>query len=122
MHDTEQVAETIDRLSRRGVIFAIDDFGTGYSSLSYLRRLKIHHLKIDRSFVADIKRGEGAAIVRAIINLAQNLKLRTIAEGVEDAAERDFLRMQGCDLVQGYLIARPMPLAEFFDYLRSNRK
>lgn len=122
MADTERASEAIRRLTRQGVVFAVDDFGTGYSSLSHLRHLKIQHLKIDRSFVSDLERdADDAAIVRAVINLAQNLRLRTIAEGVETAAQKDFLRMQGCDLAQGYFIAKPMPLEQLLNFLRNWR-
>lgn len=118
MGDTTLAASTIKHLSTMGVLFAIDDFGTGYSSLSYLRRLKIHKLKIDRSFVTDLLQNDDeAAIVRTIIDLAKNLRLKTIAEGVETSEQQDFLRMHGCDLAQGFLIARPMALEDTLQFL-----
>lgn len=123
MEDTALASRSIQQLSGQGVLFAVDDFGTGYSSLSYLRRLKIHHLKIDRSFIADLMHdADDAAIVRAVINLAKNLRLRTVAEGVETAEQREFLRMHGCDLAQGFLIAKPLPLDETLTLLRANRR
>lgn len=120
MSDTEQAIKTISNLTAQGVRFSIDDFGTGYSSLSYLRSLKIHHLKIDRSFVADvISDPDDATIVRAIISLAHSLRLTAIAEGVETEEQLRFLREHGCDMVQGFLLARPMPLAECLAFAKS---
>ena len=102
----------------QGIRLSIDDFGTGYSSLAYLKRFKVDKLKIDRSFVINIARGaEDRAIVQAIIELARGLNLKTIAEGVEDAALAEQLRRMGCDEVQGYLYAKPLPPAEFQQWL-----
>jgi len=102
--------EMLESLHVLGARMAIDDFGTGYSSLSYLRRLPIDTLKIDRAFVRDIPHDpDDSAITAAIIALAQTLKLEMIAEGVETAAQRDFLRAGGCRVMQGYLFSRPQP-------------
>jgi EAL domain-containing protein (putative c-di-GMP-specific phosphodiesterase class I) len=109
MHDAERVTAALAELKRMGLELAIDDFGTGYSSLSYLKRFPIDRLKIDQSFVRDIPSdGEDAAIISAIIGLTRNLGLRTIAEGVETNEQLEFLREQGCDEVQGYLLSRPL--------------
>ncbi len=113
MQRVDEVSEVLRVLRTMGVHISIDDFGTGYSSLSYLKRIPIDALKIDRSFVSDIDsgedgNGEGAEIVSTIIDLAHNLKLRAIAEGVETAGQADFLRARGCDEIQGYLVSRPV--------------
>ena len=119
MHDTTQVAELLDRLDRQGVGLALDDFGTGYSSLANLKRLPLDFLKVDGSFVRDMTTDEqDAIIVRSTIALAHNLGKKVIAEGVEDAAAERLLREMGCDIVQGYHLARPMPLDELIAWIR----
>ncbi|MDO8276200.1 MAG: EAL domain-containing protein, partial [Serpentinimonas sp.] len=111
------------RLKRLGVKLSIDDFGTGYSSLSYLKRFEVDKLKIDQSFVRDLLTDpDDAAIVRAIIQMAASLGLRTIAEGVESAAVAERIAALGCDQAQGYHYARPMPAAAFTDYLQRTAK
>jgi diguanylate cyclase (GGDEF)-like protein len=100
----------LDGLVALGVRIAIDDFGTGYSSLAYLRQLPVHQLKIDRSLVNDVATShEARAIVDAVVGLAHALRMDVVAEGVETEAQRDVLQALGCDLLQGYLFARPMP-------------
>jgi diguanylate cyclase (GGDEF)-like protein/PAS domain S-box-containing protein len=107
--DLETNLRTMDRLKQLGVRLSIDDFGTGYSSLSYLKRLPLDRLKVDASFVRDVAvDADDAAIVTAIIGLAHNLSLHVIAEGVETRQQLDYLRDEGCDEIQGYLLARPM--------------
>jgi diguanylate cyclase (GGDEF)-like protein/PAS domain S-box-containing protein len=119
MNKTADVVNTLQALSAMGARIAIDDFGTGYSSLSYLKRLPIDTLKIDRSFVMDIgDDADDTAIVAAVVAMAQSLKLRVIAEGVETTAQREFLRSQGCDQFQGFLFSRPVPPAEMGALLR----
>jgi diguanylate cyclase (GGDEF)-like protein len=111
--DPHRVRGVIDRLDELGVGFAIDDFGTGYSSLAYLKQLPVQTIKIDRSFVMDMLESESdAAIVRSTIDLARNLGLRVVAEGVETDAMWDALREQGATLAQGYLISKPVSAAE----------
>jgi len=118
MNDRHDVIEKLRRLSAAGVQIAIDDFGTGYSSLSYLQKFPINTLKIDRSFVLAIKTAEEeACIVNAIISMAQGLKLRIIAEGVENRAQLHYLRSLGCDAVQGYLFGKAAPMSELVQRL-----
>ena len=114
MEDFEASRITLARFRNMGLHLAIDDFGTGYSSLSYLKSFPIEVLKIDKSFVRDITTDpDDATIAAAIIGLAHNLRLGVVAEGVETAAQLDFLRAQGCDTVQGYLYSRPVPADDF---------
>ena len=114
LHDTETALETLRALKAIGVKLAIDDFGTDYSSLSYLKRLAADKLKIDRSFIHELAEGaKNAAIVRAIIQLGHILELQVIAEGVETQAQLDFLKANGCDQIQGYLLSRPLAPQDF---------
>nr|WP_247887240.1 EAL domain-containing protein [Azospirillum sp. SYSU D00513] len=116
--DTARATATLNRLRALGVTVALDDFGTGYSSLVYLRRIDIDSIKIDRSFLTDVRPGSrDADLVRQIIRLAQSLRLSVVAEGVETAEHRSFLEEAGCDMLQGYHIARPMPAADLRDWL-----
>ncbi|WP_341643456.1 putative bifunctional diguanylate cyclase/phosphodiesterase [Thauera sp. SDU_THAU2] len=110
--------DTLRRLKALGLRIAIDDFGTGYSSLAYLRRFPIDKLKIDRAFVRDLASdADDAAIVNLIVDLGRILKLKTVAEGVEDHGQLTFLRERGCSEAQGYLFAKPMAPVEFSAYL-----
>jgi diguanylate cyclase (GGDEF)-like protein len=122
MENAEGTISTLQELKKLGVKISIDDFGTGYSSLSYLKRLRIDTLKIDQSFVRNIPHdSEDAAIAILIIGMAQNLKLSVVAEGVETEAQRSFLRSKRCDIIQGYLVSRPLPLHEMTEFLGKNR-
>jgi EAL domain-containing protein (putative c-di-GMP-specific phosphodiesterase class I) len=109
MRNVGQAARILSTLKALDVSVSVDDFGTGHSSLACLRRFPLDQLKIDRSFVQDAAHDEdSAAIVRGIIALAGSLRLQTVAEGVETAEQRDFLRAAGCDLLQGYYFSRPL--------------
>ncbi|MCX7897601.1 MAG: EAL domain-containing protein [Rhodocyclaceae bacterium] len=120
MADPEHAIEQLRRLRHHGVKIAIDDFGTGYSSLAYLKRLPIDALKIDRAFVADLEHDvNDAMICRATVALAKSLRLAVIAEGVETAAQRDFLAAIGCDCLQGYHFGRPAPAETFMAVLQA---
>jgi PAS domain S-box-containing protein/diguanylate cyclase (GGDEF)-like protein len=122
MADPGRAAGVLAGLRAMGVGLSIDDFGTGYSSLSYLQRLPVSELKIDRCFVRDVARNPSdAAIVRATVDMARTLGLRTVAEGVEDEAGLATLRELGCDMVQGYHVGRPMPPAELQARLGADR-
>lgn len=113
MSDAGQTIETLRQLRERGVKISIDDFGTGYSSLSHLKDIPLDALKIDRSFVCDMMTDRNiVAIVKSIIALARNFKLKTIAEGVETEDQASFLRQLGCDEMQGYLFGKPLPAGE----------
>ena len=121
IQDVDNVLAAVKRLKLLGVKLSIDDFGTGYSSLSYLKRFAIDRLKIDQSFVRDLAKDEDdAAIVRAIIQMARSLNLKTVAEGVEDIDILRRLRLLHCDEAQGYYIARPMPADAFAAYLAAH--
>lgn len=110
MSDTAATKRTFERLGEAGVHVSIDDFGTGHSSLAYLRQLPAEELKIDRSFVLDLEHSDDArSIVEAIVQLAHALGLKVVAEGVETERQRELLCALGCDELQGYLFARPMP-------------
>ena len=117
MDDPERAEATLNRLAQRGYKLSIDDFGTGYSSLAYLKRLPVQELKIDKSFVMGMQQSEGdAQIVRSTIDLAHNLGLSVVAEGVEDGAVLQALAALGCDEAQGYHLSKPVPLAALQDW------
>jgi diguanylate cyclase (GGDEF)-like protein len=119
MADPARATALLHQLRDLGVRLSVDDFGTGYSSLSYLKRLPVHEVKIDRSFVIGLaERSEDVAIVRAIVDLGRHLGLEVIAEGVEDRATWDLLASMGCDLVQGWHLGRPMPTGDVVPWLR----
>ena len=114
MDDPQRAEAMLNRLSEQGFKLSIDDFGTGYSSLAYLKRLPVDELKIDKSFVMSMQTDQDdAMIVRSTIDLAHNLGLTVVAEGVENAAILESLRTLACDEAQGYHIARPMQVADF---------
>jgi diguanylate cyclase (GGDEF)-like protein/PAS domain S-box-containing protein len=118
LHDSEANMALLHRMRSLGIKIALDDFGTGYSSLNYLRTFPFDKIKIDRSFVSDLDRREDCrAIVSAVIGLARNLGMVTLAEGVEDSAQLERLRSEGCSMVQGWLFGRAMP-AEHYAALR----
>ena len=113
LSDISQVSDTMMACQGLGVHFALDDFGTGYSSLTHLRRLPAYLIKIDQSFVRDmLEDDDDLAIVQSVIDLAKTFKRKVIAEGVETIAHGEALLKLGCELGQGYGIARPMPAVE----------
>ena len=113
IEDMAEVVERMTTLGALGIRFSIDDFGTGYSSLAYLKQLPLHELKIDRRFVQGLPADrDDVAIVQSMLSIARHLDLRVVAEGVETAAQADFLSNAGCDCLQGYLFGRPAPLGQ----------
>jgi diguanylate cyclase (GGDEF)-like protein/PAS domain S-box-containing protein len=120
MQSVEEARSTLLGLRDLGVLISIDDFGTGYSSMSYLKNFPLDTLKIDRSFITDVSTDpDSAAIARAIIAMAKQLGLNTIAEGVETLAQFAFLQEQKCDQIQGYLVGKPMPVEDVEQFLES---
>jgi diguanylate cyclase (GGDEF)-like protein len=117
VEDMRAAAARLELLDDLGFLIALDDFGTGYSSLSYLHTLPFHTLKIDRRFVGDLRDDRSGTITRAILTLAHNLGIVAVAEGVETDGQRTFLAEAGCDLVQGFLYAPPMPRVAFERFL-----
>jgi EAL domain-containing protein (putative c-di-GMP-specific phosphodiesterase class I) len=120
--DPEVAAEVLARVAAAGVRVSIDDFGRGQTSLGYLSTLPLHELKIDKSFVADLADNPGhAAIVRSVVELGHNLGLQVVAEGVETQAVAAVLASAGCDIAQGFLLARPMPPDQLPAWLDAHR-
>jgi len=119
MGNVNMAVDLLQQIRDLGVSLSIDDFGTGYSSLAYLRRLPLDTLKIDRSFIQDIPTSTpGMDIIQAIIGMAHTLRLRVVAEGVENEQQLAFLRLHGCDFIQGYLLSKPLPLEQLHQFLR----
>jgi len=118
MEDIEYAIGILDKLHKSGIQICIDDFGTGYSSLSYLFRLPVNALKIDRSFICRLDNGESSEIVHTIIDLAHNLGVDVIAEGVETDTQWKILKQMGCDYCQGYLISHPMDGSEVEKFIQ----
>lgn len=123
VQDMERGRNILSEFRNMGLRIELDDFGTGYSSLTSLSKLPLNTLKIDRSLIHALGDDEqGKAIVRAVIAMAKTMSLDTIAEGVETMAQSEFLRKEGCDMLQGFLIAKPMPFKNFLQYLESSQK
>ena len=122
IHNTADAAKVLVSLASLGIRLSIDDFGTGYSSLMYLKNFPIHEIKLDRSFIIDLESsGAGFNIVKATINLAHDLTAVVVAEGVETYETKTMLSDLGCDYIQGYYVAKPMPLPEFIGWLVARR-
>jgi EAL domain-containing protein (putative c-di-GMP-specific phosphodiesterase class I) len=121
LDDPDHAIDNLRRLHSLGCRLAIDDYGTGYSSLAYLRRLPVHELKIDKTFILGMARDTSdAVIVRSTIDLAHHMGLVVVAEGVEDEATVERLRGLSCDMVQGYLLSRPLAAADMVSWMRSS--
>lgn len=120
LEKTERVDEHVNALTRMGIRLSIDDFGTGYSSMNYLKKIRVHALKVDKSFIDDIGIDQdGETIVRTIIALGQSLGLTVVAEGVETIQQARFLISSGCDQIQGYFFAKPLPADRIIPYVRA---
>ncbi len=121
LNDIDNGRTTLKALQEMGIHIELDDFGTGYSSLNMLKNLPINTLKIDQSLINGIETGDhNKAIVRAAIAMARAMSLTVIAEGVETVVQERFLVKEGCDMMQGFRYARPMPLKDFMAYLDEN--
>ncbi|UJP05371.1 MAG: EAL domain-containing protein [Nitrosomonas sp.] len=119
MDDPQKTIESLNTLHQIGVQLALDDFGTGYSSMSYLKQMPINCLKLDRTYVKDIETGPSdAAVCAASISLAHNLGLEVVAEGVETAKQIEYLKILGCDKIQGYYFSKPLPPAEAENFIK----
>jgi EAL domain-containing protein (putative c-di-GMP-specific phosphodiesterase class I) len=120
LRNVDDTTACMKRFRAAGLTLSIDDFGTGYSSLGYLRHFPVDALKIDRSFVKDLHTSsDSAAICAAIIAMARELKLKVVAEGVENTQQLEFLRKHRCDQAQGYLLSKPIPIAALEELLRT---
>jgi EAL domain-containing protein (putative c-di-GMP-specific phosphodiesterase class I) len=117
MSDPGRTLPILHRLDALGVRLAIDDFGTGYSSLAYLRQFPVHEIKIDKSFVVDLQTKDNRSIVKAIVAIADGLRVDTVAEGVEDSETAAQIAAMGCTRIQGYYVARPMPADRATEWL-----
>lgn len=119
--DKKKFLQTLAQMKALGLTIAIDDFGSGYSNMDCLRSMHFSTLKIDRSFIINAAPDNNhGAIYRGLISLAHNLNMRVVAEGVETYQQNDFLRQIGCDLIQGYLHSKPLPVAQFEEFFRRN--
>ena len=122
MDEPQVIIDALVKLKERGICIALDDFGTGFSSLSYLQKLPLDRLKVDRSFVSNIAEPGGSVIADTIVNLGKQMHLKVIAEGIETTEQEDQLKVIGCDEVQGFYYAKPMPADEFFACLEKTNR
>jgi len=122
MDEPQVIIDALVKLKAQGISIALDDFGTGFSSLSYLQKLPLNRLKVDRAFVSDIAAPGGSIIADTIINLGKQMNLKVIAEGIENSEQEIELRTLGCDEVQGFYYAKPMPADEFFTFLEKTNR
>jgi diguanylate cyclase (GGDEF)-like protein len=120
MDDPQVVIDALVQLKNEGISIALDDFGTGFSSMSYLQKLPLDRLKVDRAFISDIAKEGQSVIAETIINLGKKMNLKVIAEGIEEIEQQERLIELGCDEVQGFYYAKPMPQDEFLNFLKEN--
>jgi EAL domain-containing protein (putative c-di-GMP-specific phosphodiesterase class I) len=117
MADPTKAMDTLTALDKMNLYLSVDDFGTGFSSLAYLKKLPVNELKIDKSFVIGmLDDANDGTIVRSTIDLAHNLGLKVVAEGVENEKTFEMLKILGCDVIQGYHLGKPMPAAQFSEW------
>ena len=117
--NVEYIVDVLNRLKENGFVLSMDDFGSGYSSLNLLKEIPVDVLKLDRGFFKEIMNNDrGKKIVNGVIRLAKSIGIKVVAEGVETPQQSDFLRQVGCDMAQGYLFAKPMPIRQFEALLR----
>ena len=121
INQSEERIKLIERIKKCGVSFSMDDFGTGYSSLSYLKKIPFDTIKIDKSFIDDLEQPKEREFVRLIIDIAKNLNLEVVAEGVEMHEQLEILKGMGCDIYQGYLCSKPLPAKEFEALFKSHK-
>ncbi|MGA8863271.1 MAG: bifunctional diguanylate cyclase/phosphodiesterase [Gallionella sp.] len=120
MEDPERVIDLLEKIRSLGIHLSLDDFGTGHSSLAYIKRFPIDCVKIDRAFIRDMpENADDVAIAKTIVAMAKALDLKTVAEGVETAAQLELLKSMGCDQIQGYLFSRPLPAEDFLNFYRA---
>ena len=120
MDDPEVVIDALVKLKGQGISIALDDFGTGFSSMSYLQKLPLDRLKVDRAFIRDIAQEDQSVIAETIIDLGKKMNLKVIAEGIEEIEQQERLIELGCDEVQGFYYAKPMPSDDFLTFLKSH--
>jgi diguanylate cyclase (GGDEF)-like protein len=120
MENPQRALHTLGRLRALGIRLSIDDFGTGFSSLAYLRKLRVHEIKVDRTFIAAMEDSDDMVIVRSTIELAHNLGLQVVAEGIEDEKSLARLRAMGCDEAQGFFMSRPLPEERLLEWLQTS--
>ena len=120
MENPQRALQTLGRLRALGIRLSIDDFGTGFSSLAYLRKLRVHEIKVDRTFIAAMEEGDDMVIVRSTVELAHNLGLTVVAEGIEDERSLARLRAMGCDEAQGFFMSRPLPEDRLIEWLKTS--
>jgi diguanylate cyclase (GGDEF)-like protein len=120
MENPQRALHTLGRLRALGIRLSIDDFGTGFSSLAYLRKLRVHEIKVDRTFIAAMEDGDDMVIVRSTVELAHNLGLTVVAEGIEDERSLARLRAMGCDEAQGFFMSRPLPEDKLIEWLKTS--
>ncbi|HKL61010.1 MAG TPA: EAL domain-containing protein, partial [Acholeplasma sp.] len=120
--DIKESIRVLNLLKKMGFVISIDDFGTGYSSLSYLNKLPVDILKIDRTFINNITEVGTSPVVEFMVNIASQLKLDVIVEGVETIKQRDIVKEYGCKYAQGYLYSKPLSITDLIDYIKNEKK